>query len=271
MSESIAKTFMSRRPSSTWACQFASQCPWYPFSMRLTPLHKFKKWIFSTRRNQWYLSDPSPIIGNACHSLTDWLTPLLPFELDWCDLGRWCWQLKTCWGCHCCSCWWWKHVDNSLVQIWKVKFGHKVKFLSRLWAQGFKVWSRFWSWCWGKILKLKFGHYFATDAWLWLWSSILVEILKLCLVKILSLSLAEILMFGWDFEVNAWSRFWTWNLINIFDMNSTFGSVVPLAMFEIDYQKVFLLCRDFKQILSWYPSGQVSRGSTHRRACLSFN
>ena len=25
-----------------------------------------------------------------------------------------------------------KHVDNSLVQIWKVKFGHKVKFLSRL-------------------------------------------------------------------------------------------------------------------------------------------
>ena len=25
-----------------------------------------------------------------------------------------------------------KHVDNSLVQICKVKFGHKVKFLSRL-------------------------------------------------------------------------------------------------------------------------------------------
>ena len=23
-------------------------------------------------------------------------------------------------------------VDNSLVQIWKVKFGHKVKFLFRL-------------------------------------------------------------------------------------------------------------------------------------------
>ena len=23
-------------------------------------------------------------------------------------------------------------VDNSLVQIWKVKFGHKVKFLIRL-------------------------------------------------------------------------------------------------------------------------------------------
>ena len=25
-----------------------------------------------------------------------------------------------------------KPVDNSLVQIWKVKFGHKVKFLFRL-------------------------------------------------------------------------------------------------------------------------------------------
>ena len=25
-----------------------------------------------------------------------------------------------------------KCVDDSLVQIWKVKFGHKVKFLSRL-------------------------------------------------------------------------------------------------------------------------------------------
>ena len=36
-----------------------------------------------------------------------------------------------------------KRVDNSLVQIWKVKFGHKVKFLFRLRAQGFKVWSGF--------------------------------------------------------------------------------------------------------------------------------
>ena len=70
-----------------------------------------------------------------------------------------------------------KRVNNSLVQIWKVNFGHKVKFLFGLWGQGFKVCSRFWSWCSGKILKLKFGHYFAADAWLWLWSSFLVEIL----------------------------------------------------------------------------------------------
>ena len=31
---------------------------------------------------------------------------------------------------------------------------------------------------------MKFGHYFAADAWLWLRSLILVEILKLGLVKI---------------------------------------------------------------------------------------
>ena len=42
-------------------------------------------------------------------------------------------------------------------------------------------------------------------------------------------------MFGWDFEVDAWSRFWRWNLIKICvrtcDINSTLRSIVPLAMF----------------------------------------
>ena len=38
-----------------------------------------------------------------------------------------------------------KRVDNSLVQIWKVKLGHNVKFFFRLieHRQGFKVWLRF--------------------------------------------------------------------------------------------------------------------------------
>ena len=58
-------------------------------------------------------------------------------------------------------------VGNSLLQIWKLRFGHKTKLLFRLWAQG------------------------------------LVNILKLGLTKILSLSLVKILMFGWDLEVNA--------------------------------------------------------------------
>ena len=30
-----------------------------------------------------------------------------------------------------------KHVDNSLVKIWKLKFDQKAKFLFRLGAQGF--------------------------------------------------------------------------------------------------------------------------------------
>ena len=29
-----------------------------------------------------------------------------------------------------------KRVDNSLVQIWRVKSGLKIKFLLRLWFQG---------------------------------------------------------------------------------------------------------------------------------------
>ena len=34
----------------------------------------------------------------------------------------------------------WKRVDDSLMQIWKLKFGHKIKFLSTLWfGQAFKL------------------------------------------------------------------------------------------------------------------------------------
>ena len=47
-------------------------------------------------------------------------------------------------------------VDNNLVQIWRVKFGHIVKFL-------FTLITRFQG-----LLKLKFCHYYATEAWLWL-------------------------------------------------------------------------------------------------------
>ena len=76
-------------------------------------------------------------------------------------------------------------IDNSLLQIWKLSFGHKAKLLFRFWALVLV-----------KILKL------AADAWLRLRSWILVKILKLGLAKILSLSLVEILI-GWDLEVNA--------------------------------------------------------------------
>ena len=40
-------------------------------------------------------------------------------------------------------------VGNSLLQIWKLRYGHKAEFLFRLWAQGLV-----------KILKLKFRQDF---------------------------------------------------------------------------------------------------------------
>ena len=78
-----------------------------------------------------------------------------------------------------------KCVDDSLVQIWKLRFGHKIKFQSRIPDFEHKVWSRFWSWSSSEILKLKFGQYFADDALLRLWCLIFVETLKLGLVMIL--------------------------------------------------------------------------------------
>ena len=77
-----------------------------------------------------------------------------------------------------------------------------------------KVWSRFWCWSSGKIFRLAFGQYFAADVLQRLWSWILVEMLKLGLVFWIP-SLVELVMFSWDFEVNAGSRFWRWSLIKI--------------------------------------------------------
>ena len=59
-------------------------------------------------------------------------------------------------------------------------------------------------------MKLKFGHYFAADAWLWLLSSILGEILKLDLVK----------TFKFKFFRNAdvCLRFRSWCLVEILKM-----------------------------------------------------
>ena len=68
-----------------------------------------------------FLSDPSPIIGFACHSLTDWLTHSLL-------LGKLYWLTLTCEDANL------KLVDvvtvadddrfgNNLLQIWKLRFG----------------------------------------------------------------------------------------------------------------------------------------------------
>ena len=105
-------------------------------------------------------------------------------------------------------------------------FGHKAIFWFRLWSQGL---VKILSWNSGEILKLKFGQYFAADAWLRSRSWFLVKILKLGPVKIFSFSLVEILMLklmlNRDFEIE------TLKILRACDMNSTLGSVVPLAMF----------------------------------------
>ena len=108
-----------------------------------------------------------------------------------------------------------------------------------------KVWSRFWNWSSGKICMVK---RFPTleKSWLscrhWLPLSH-TDSLTPSLIS-LQFVCDEMLLFGWNFEVSAWSRLWRRNLIKICvwtcditsrsyfgKMNSTLGSVVPLAMF----------------------------------------
>ena len=75
-------------------------------------------------------------------------------------------------------------------------------------------------------------------------------------------------MFGWNFEINTWSRFWRWSLTKICvwtcdmtpigyfgKMNSTLGSVVPLAMF------FFKITEQFKWRLININSFVLFRGS----------
>ena len=124
-------------------------------------------------------------------------------------------MLPTAWWCR-----------NNYSRLWRWAYliksnfitCHKAKLLFRLWAQGLV-----------KILKL------VAEVWLRLQNQILVKVLKLCLANILSLCLANILMFGWDLEVNAQSKFRNC-LIKICvitcDMNSTLGSVVPLGLWQ---------------------------------------
>ena len=98
-------------------------------------------------------------------SMTHSLTHSLLFSrLDWCDLA----------------------CENLLIFLLSL-----VLMMDRVGNSLLKIW------------ELRFGQYFTADIWLRFRSWILVKILKLGLVKISSLSLAEILMFGWDFEVNA--------------------------------------------------------------------
>ena len=83
-----------------------------------------------------FLSDPSPIIGYACHSLPNSLT----HSLTHCCLVNFIDVTLACEDAYS------KldeavtvavvsdedRIGNSLLQIWKLRFGHKAKLLFRL-------------------------------------------------------------------------------------------------------------------------------------------
>ena len=95
-----------------------------------------------------FLSDPSPIIGYACRSLTDCrLVNLIDVTLACEDANSKLVEVVTVANVESGKC-----VRDSLVQISKLKFGYEIKFLSRLWAQGLV-----------KILKLKFRRDFEAE------------------------------------------------------------------------------------------------------------
>ena len=108
-----------------------------------------------------------------------------------CDPGVWRCLLKAY-----CLCKWWGSCWQQCCRFWNWGVVMKLNFCSDIER---KVSSRFWSS--SEILKLKFAQYFAADVWLRLQSWILVKIL------------VEMLMYGWDFEVNAYLIFWILNLI----------------------------------------------------------
>ena len=112
-------------------------------------------------------------------------------------------------------------LRNVLTIVW-CRFGSlSLVIKSNFWPDfDHKVWSRFWNWSSGEILKLKFSQYFAADPWLRLykdysWSGFWSYVWS----RFWSLSVVQMLIFGWDFEVAARSRLWIWNMTKIFFEN----------------------------------------------------
>ena len=139
------------------------------------------------------LSDPSPIIGNACQWLTHWLTHsclvnLINVILACEDANSKLVEVVTVVDVDAED-----HVGNSLLQIWELTFGPKTKLLFRLWAQGLV-----------QILNLKFRENVE--------AGVCSAFCRWCFVEV----------------INLW-----YDLKSYFGkMNSTLGSVVPLAMFQ---------------------------------------
>ena len=119
-------------------------------------------WHLSPLPISFFLSDLSPIIGNACQWLPNSLTHSVTLsKLYWCDPGVWRCQLKTYWGC--CWCWWWgscwqQFVSDLEAEVWSKSLS-VVQTLSTRFGQDFVVenQARFWSWSLVSILLLMFG------------------------------------------------------------------------------------------------------------------
>ena len=83
-----------------------------------------------------FLSDPSPIIGCACHSLPNslahsCLVNLIDVTLACKDANSKLVEVVTVADVDDEDC-----VGNSLLQIWKLRFGHEAKLLFRAKAKG---------------------------------------------------------------------------------------------------------------------------------------
>ena len=100
------------------------------------------------RREVLFLSDPSPIIGIglidmtlACEDAYSKLVKVVTVS-DVSDEDR---------------------VHNSLLQIWKPRFGQNPQLLFR---HALSTFVKILKLKFAEILKLKFGQYFAADVWL---------------------------------------------------------------------------------------------------------
>ena len=130
-------------------------------------------------------------------SLTDSLADswLLFSRLVWCDPGVQRCQLKTCYVVT---------VVDVDAEVWSIFDAEGLVSDSEV-----KAWSIFWSQV--KISKLRFIRDF--EVWSILnWCRSFVEILRLCLAKILKWSSVEILKLKvyQYFDADDWLRFWSW-------------------------------------------------------------
>ena len=119
-------------------------------------------------------------------------------------------------------------LRNVLTIVW-CRFGSWSLVMKSNFCPEFEhnVWSRFWSWSSGKILKLNFS----LNLWLRLWKLFLVEILKHCLVKILKFK------FSWRADIS-----------NIFGWSCC---LVKIMKMKYDQDFFENLWNDLKKLL-WY-------------------